>query len=46
MIAAIALGEVLRPVQTLGILVVLAAIVLVQRPERSAAEIPMVEPIE
>jgi drug/metabolite transporter (DMT)-like permease len=44
-IAAIALGEVLKPVQTLGIVVVLAAIVLVQWPE-AKEEITVVEPIE
>jgi len=45
-IAAIVLGEVLRPVQTLGIVVVLAAIVLVQLPDRRGAESAVVEPIE
>ena len=45
-IAAIVLGEVLRPVQTLGIVVVLAAIVLVQLPDRRGAETTVVEPIE
>jgi drug/metabolite transporter (DMT)-like permease len=45
-IAAIVLGEVLRPVQTLGIVVVLAAIVLVQLPDRRGAESTVVEPIE
>jgi DME family drug/metabolite transporter len=39
-IAAIALGEGMRPVQVLGIVVVLAAIVLVQLPDA------VVEPIE
>jgi drug/metabolite transporter, DME family len=45
-IAAIVLGEVLRPVQTVGILVVLGAIVLVQLPEEAGAEATVVEPIE
>ena len=45
-IAAIVLGEVLRPVQTLGIVVVLAAIVLVQWPERTGQAATVVEPIE
>jgi drug/metabolite transporter (DMT)-like permease len=38
LLAAILLGEVLRPIQTLGIVFVLAAIVIVQRPSRTAAE--------
>jgi drug/metabolite transporter, DME family len=46
-IAAIALGELLRPLQTLGIVVVLVAIVLIQLPERVAREGELVvEPIE
>lgn len=45
-IAALVLGEAVRPVQTLGILVVLVAIVLVQLPERAGAESAVVEPIE
>jgi drug/metabolite transporter, DME family len=46
-IAAIALGELLRPLQTLGIVVVLVAIVLIQLPERAAREEElMVEPME
>ncbi len=45
-IAAIALGELLRPWQTAGIVLVLVAIVLIQLPERSAAEELVVEPIE
>ncbi len=36
MIAAIVLGELLRPMQTLGIVLVLVAIVLIQLPERDA----------
>jgi DME family drug/metabolite transporter len=47
LLAALLLGEVLRPVQTLGIIFVLAAIVIVQRPGRSLAqESVVVEPIE
>jgi drug/metabolite transporter (DMT)-like permease len=45
-IAAFALGEVVRPVQMIGIAVVLAAITLVQMPDRSGAQEPVVEPIE
>jgi DME family drug/metabolite transporter len=47
LLAAVLLGEVLRPIQTVGIIFVLAAIVIVQRPARSSFEKPvMVEPIE
>jgi drug/metabolite transporter (DMT)-like permease len=47
LLAALLLGEVLRPVQTLGIVFVLAAIVIVQRPGRNATEdAVVVEPIE
>jgi drug/metabolite transporter (DMT)-like permease len=46
-IAAVALGEVMRPLQVLGIVIVLAAIIVVQLPDRRAAEpMPVVEPIE
>jgi DME family drug/metabolite transporter len=46
-IAAIALGELLRPLQTVGIVLVLVAIVLIQLPERTArAEELVVEPME
>jgi drug/metabolite transporter (DMT)-like permease len=46
-IAAIALGELLRPLQTLGIVVVLVAIVLIQWPERESRDEQLViEPIE
>jgi drug/metabolite transporter (DMT)-like permease len=45
-LAALFLGEALRPVQMLGIVVVLAAIVIVQLPERGGADVPVVEPIE
>jgi drug/metabolite transporter (DMT)-like permease len=46
--AALLLGEVLRPIQTLGIIFVLAAIVIVQRPNRTGAveESAVVEPVE
>jgi drug/metabolite transporter, DME family len=45
-IAAIVLGEVVRPAQTLGIVVVLAAIVLVQLPDRRGCESAVIEPME
>jgi DME family drug/metabolite transporter len=46
-IAAVALGEIMQPIQTVGIVIVLAAIVLVQLPERGVREeITVVEPIE
>jgi drug/metabolite transporter, DME family len=50
-LAAVLLGEILRPVQALGIAFVLAAIVIVQRPAGAAAaaeekEPVLVEPIE
>jgi drug/metabolite transporter (DMT)-like permease len=47
LLAAALLGEVLRPLQTLGILLVLAAIVIVQRPGRNSQEnVVVVDPIE
>jgi drug/metabolite transporter, DME family len=47
LLAALLLGEVLRPIQTLGIVFVLAAIVIVQRPGRGVAgDSVVVEPIE
>ena len=47
MIAAIVLGELLRPMQTLGIVLVLVAIVLIQLPERkSQMKELVIEPIE
>jgi drug/metabolite transporter (DMT)-like permease len=46
LLAALLLGEALRPVQALGIVIVLAAIVIVQLPERPGAEATVVEPIE
>lgn len=46
-IAAVALGEVMRPLQTVGILLVLVAIVVVQLPDRRfPEEITLVEPME
>lgn len=47
LIAALVLGELLRPLQTAGIVLVLVAIVLIQWPERTARnEALVVEPIE
>jgi drug/metabolite transporter (DMT)-like permease len=49
LLAAVLLGEVLRPVQTLGIVLVLAAIVIVQRPaagRTASEESAVVEPME
>jgi drug/metabolite transporter (DMT)-like permease len=46
-IAAVALGEVMKPLQTVGIVIVLAAIVVVQMPDRNLREeVTVVEPIE
>ena len=45
-IAAIALGELMRPLQAVGIVFVLAAITVVQLPGRRSAPVPLVEPIE
>jgi drug/metabolite transporter (DMT)-like permease len=46
-IAAIVLGEILRPPQIIGIVIVLAAIIVVQLPDRKSREsLPAVEPIE
>jgi DME family drug/metabolite transporter len=46
-IAALALGEVMRPLQVVGIIFVLAAIIVVQMPDRQSPEpMPLVEPIE
>ena len=45
LLAALLLGEVLRPIQTLGIISVLAAIVIVQRPSRSEESV-VIEPME
>jgi DME family drug/metabolite transporter len=47
LLAALLLGEVLRPLQILGIVLVLAAIVIVQRPgSRVIADAVIVEPVE
>jgi drug/metabolite transporter (DMT)-like permease len=46
LLAALLLGETLRPVQALGIVIVLAAIVIVQLPERPGEVATVVEPIE
>lgn len=46
-IAALVLGELLRPLQTVGIVLVLLAIVLIQLPERKSADDSLIiEPIE
>ena len=45
LLAALLLGELLRPIQTLGIIFVLAAIVIVQRPSRSEESV-VIEPME
>ena len=44
-IAAIALGELMRPLQVVGIVFVLAAITVVQLPNRRSA-VTLIEPIE
>lgn len=46
LLAALLLGEILRPIQTLGIAFVLAAIIIVQRPGGIAEQRVAVEPIE
>jgi drug/metabolite transporter (DMT)-like permease len=46
-IAAIVLGESVRPLQALGVIIVLAAIILVQMPDRTAREeAALVEPMD
>lgn len=46
-IAAIVLGEVMRPLQVIGIVFVLAAITVAQLPDRGSSQsIPLIEPIE
>ena len=46
-IAALALGELMRPLQIVGIVFVLAAITVVQLPDRrSSGSMPLVEPME
>jgi len=47
LIAAIALGEIIRPMQGIGIALVLVAILVVQSPDRKLREqVTVVEPIE
>jgi drug/metabolite transporter, DME family len=46
LVAALVLGEILRPVQAIGIVFVLAAIVVVQMPNRKAEPATLIEPIE
>lgn len=46
MLAALLLGEMLKPIQTLGIILVLAAIVIAQRPDQSTQDSIAIEPIE
>jgi drug/metabolite transporter, DME family len=46
LLAAGLLGETMRPMQSLGIALVLAAIVVVQLPDGKGAESTMIEPIE
>ena len=45
-LTALVLGELVRPMQTVGIVLVLVAIVLIQLPERARDEEFVVEPIE
>jgi drug/metabolite transporter, DME family len=46
-IAALALGEVMRPLQVIGIIFVVAAITVVQMPDRGSAQpITVVEPVD
>ena len=46
LIAAVALGEIVRPLQALGIAIVLTATVLVQLPGKQREQAVLVEPIE
>jgi drug/metabolite transporter (DMT)-like permease len=47
LIAALVLGEILRPTQIIGIVIVLAAIVVVQLPDQKSREaMPVIEPME
>jgi drug/metabolite transporter (DMT)-like permease len=46
LIAAVALGEVMRPAQAVGMVIVLVAIVLVQLPGRAREEVTVVEPVD
>ncbi len=45
-IAAVVLGELMRPLQVVGIVFVLAAITVVQLPNRRSVPVTLVEPIE
>jgi len=45
-LTALVLGELVRPIQTVGIVLVLVAIVLIQLPERARGADLVVEPIE
>jgi drug/metabolite transporter (DMT)-like permease len=45
-IAAVALGEILRPQQAAGIVVVLVAIAVVQWPDRKAEAVTIVQPVD
>jgi drug/metabolite transporter, DME family len=47
LIAALALGELINPLQSIGIVLVLTAIVLVQRPDREGpSPIAVIEPVD
>jgi probable blue pigment (indigoidine) exporter len=46
LIAAVVLGELMRPIQVLGIVLVLVATVVVQIPDRESEPVVLVEPIE
>ena len=46
LIAAVALKEVIRPLQTLGVVMVLGAILVVQRPARGGSVQPMAGPVD
>ncbi len=45
-ITALALGELVKPMQTVGIVLVLVAIILIQLPERAPSSEVVVEPME
>jgi len=46
LIARFALGESMRPLQSVGIVLVLLAITVVERPDERRGSVPLVEPIE
>lgn len=46
LLAAVALGESVHGLQALGIVMVLAAIIVVQRPSQAASASPVVEPVD